>query len=84
MGMSVHGPYRDFVFRTFRRGFGSQMVNTPMVIMWSNSDGTITLSQRQAQREVMPTVVANPPRVATLNAALSNVSGQIGLSCIFS
>lgn len=57
-------------------GFGSQMANTPMVIMWSNSDGTITLSQRQAQREVMPTVVANPPRVATLNDALSNTSGS--------
>lgn len=89
--MLVHGPYGDFVLRMFRRGFGSQMANTPMVIMWSNSDGTITLSQRQAQREVMPTVVANPPRVATLNDALSNVSGhleppscQIGLSCIFS
>jgi hypothetical protein len=82
--MSVHSPYCGFVFRTFRRGFGSQMANTPMVIMWANSDGTVTLSQRQAQREVMPTVVANPPRVATLNDALSIVSGQRGLSCIFS
>ena len=84
MGMSVHSPYCDFVFRTFFRGFGSQMANTPMVIMWPNSDGTITLSQRQAQREVMPTVVANPPRVATLNDSLSIVSGQFGLSYIFS
>ncbi|KIK03483.1 hypothetical protein K443DRAFT_131315 [Laccaria amethystina LaAM-08-1] len=57
-------------------GFGSQMANTPMVIMWANSDGTVTLSQRQAQREVMPTVVANPPRVATLNDALSITSGS--------
>lgn len=57
-------------------GFGSQMANTPMVIMWSNSDGTITLSQRQAQREVMPTVVENPPRVATLNDSLSITSGS--------
>ncbi|EDR00571.1 uncharacterized protein LACBIDRAFT_313222 [Laccaria bicolor S238N-H82] len=44
--------------------------------MWSNSDGTITLSQRQAQREVMPTVVASPPRVATLNDSLSITSGS--------
>ncbi|KAJ6594592.1 hypothetical protein B0H19DRAFT_974809 [Mycena capillaripes] len=57
-------------------GFGSQMANSPMVIMWSNSDGTFTLSQRQAPGEVPPSVVSNPPRVATPDNALSTTSGN--------
>jgi len=57
-------------------GFGTQMANTPMVIMWMNSDGTITLSQRQASAEVMPTVVSNPPRTASLDNALSVLSSS--------
>ncbi|KAJ4479088.1 hypothetical protein J3R30DRAFT_3288932 [Lentinula aciculospora] len=48
-------------------GFGSQMANSPIVILWSNSDGSITLSQRQAPSEVMPTVVTNPPRTTSGN-----------------
>ncbi|KAF7343078.1 CBD9-like protein [Mycena venus] len=55
-------------------GFGTQMANTPIIIMWENPDGYITLSQRQASGEVMPTVDANPPRVATLDTALSTAS----------
>ncbi|KAJ3971156.1 CBD9-like protein [Lentinula raphanica] len=47
-------------------GFGTQMSNNPMVIMWSNSDGSITLSQRVARSWVMPELVSNPARVATL------------------
>jgi hypothetical protein len=50
------------------------MPNTPMVIMWSNSDGSITLSQRSALGFVMPTVDNNPPRIASLNPSLSSVS----------
>ncbi|KAF7357935.1 CBD9-like protein [Mycena venus] len=57
-------------------GFGTQMSNTPMVIMWGNSNGSVTLSQRQAPGEVMPTVVANPPRIATLSETLSTTSGN--------
>ncbi|KAJ6567832.1 hypothetical protein B0H10DRAFT_1830301 [Mycena sp. CBHHK59/15] len=57
-------------------GFGSTMANTPMVIMWGNSDGLITLSQRQAISEIQPSVVASPPRVATLSTALSTTSGN--------
>jgi hypothetical protein len=52
------------------------MSNTPMVIMWPNSDGTITLSQRMAPSEVMPTLVSNPPRVATSQPSLSVMSGS--------
>ncbi|KAF8586721.1 hypothetical protein K439DRAFT_1631448 [Ramaria rubella] len=57
-------------------GFGSQMADTPMVIMWPNTDGTITLSQRQAPSEVMPTPVASPPKVATVATPLSTLSGS--------
>jgi hypothetical protein len=49
------------------------MADSPMVIMWANADGTVTLSQRTAPREVMPTVDPNPPRVATLSHALTSV-----------
>ncbi|TCD70063.1 hypothetical protein EIP91_005044 [Steccherinum ochraceum] len=57
-------------------GFGQTMANSPMVIMWPNSDGSITLSQRQAPAEVMPTLVSSPPRVATLETSLSSLSGN--------
>ncbi|KAJ7128677.1 hypothetical protein C8R44DRAFT_701105 [Mycena epipterygia] len=57
-------------------GFGSQMANSPMVIIWGNSDGTFTLSQRQAPAEVMPTLVSSPPRVATLSKNLTTTSGN--------
>ncbi|KAF8893580.1 CBD9-like protein [Infundibulicybe gibba] len=57
-------------------GFGQQMANSPMVILWPNSDGSITLSQRSARSEVMPTVDNNPPRVASVSTSLSSTSGQ--------
>ena len=59
----------------FSSGFGTQMANTPMVIMWPNSDGSITLSQRRAPGEIMPTVDSSPPRVASADAAASDLSG---------
>lgn len=55
------------------RGFGSQMAGTEMVIMWANTDGSITLSQRKATGEIMPTVDSSPSRVATLSTVLSSV-----------
>lgn len=57
-------------------GFGTQMANTPMVIMWMNSDGTVTLSQRKAPSEVMPTVDSNPARTASLDNELSVLSSS--------
>ncbi|PIL36271.1 hypothetical protein GSI_01933 [Ganoderma sinense ZZ0214-1] len=57
-------------------GFGQTMANSPMVIMWSNSNGSITLSQRQSSSEVMPTVVSSPPRVATLDTSGSDLTGS--------
>ncbi|KIJ39420.1 hypothetical protein M422DRAFT_49570 [Sphaerobolus stellatus SS14] len=57
-------------------GFGGQMANTPMVILWPNTDGSITLSQRQAPAQIMPTVVSNPPFVATAAPSLSSLTGS--------
>ncbi|KAG6842071.1 hypothetical protein C0991_002725 [Blastosporella zonata] len=51
------------------------MANTPMVIMWPN-DGAVVLSQRMAPREVMPTVDANPPRVASVVDSLTSANGD--------
>ncbi|KII84359.1 hypothetical protein PLICRDRAFT_46252 [Plicaturopsis crispa FD-325 SS-3] len=57
-------------------GFGKHMVNTPMVIMWPNADGNITLSQRTATFYSMPVVDSNPNQVATLSTSLSSASGN--------
>lgn len=57
-------------------GFGSTMAGSPMVIMWPNSDSTITLSQRQATSHVMPTVDPDPPRLASVSDSLSSTSGS--------
>jgi len=57
-------------------GFGNTMANSPMVIVWPNAGGNITLSQRQAPGHVMPTVVANPANVATLAPSLSTTGGE--------
>ncbi|KAJ2931454.1 hypothetical protein H1R20_g5591, partial [Candolleomyces eurysporus] len=64
-------------------GFGSSMARTPMVIMWPNSDGSITLSQRQASGEVEPQVVSNPPRVATLQQSLSVANSDTRQNIIY-
>lgn len=47
-----------------------------MVIMWTNTDGSVTLSQRQASGEVEPSVVSSPPRVATSLSNLTSTSGS--------
>ena len=58
------------------RGFGTSMANAAMVIMWPNSDGSITLSQRSAPGEVMPTVDTSPPFIATPQPSLSAPTGS--------
>lgn len=58
-------------------GFGTQMAGTEMVILWSNSDGTITISQRTATGESQPLLTNNPSRVASLSQDLSSTSGTI-------
>ncbi|KAH9926653.1 uncharacterized protein BXZ73DRAFT_102908 [Epithele typhae] len=48
--------------------YKSHVANTPMVVMWNNPDGTVTLSQRTASSEtVMPTLDSSPPRTATVD-----------------
>lgn len=62
-------------------GFGSQMVNTPLVLMWRDSTGKAVLSQRQTSQYVMPRTVSNPSRVATaLQYKTSSTSSQTSLS----
>ncbi|KAG8694389.1 hypothetical protein FRC09_009882, partial [Ceratobasidium sp. 395] len=56
------------------------MVGSPMVIMWPNQDGTVTLSQREATAHAMPQVVPNPPRVASVRTDLSSLTGSVSLS----
>ncbi|PPR08032.1 hypothetical protein CVT24_010873 [Panaeolus cyanescens] len=51
---------------TLRSGWGEQMINTHSVIMWKNTDGSISLSQRYARGYRQPEVVADPPRIAKL------------------
>jgi len=63
-------------------GFGTQMVNTPIVLMWIDpSSGEAVLSQRQTSRYVMPQVVSNPDRVAkAVQYKTSSTSSQTTLS----
>ncbi|TBU42503.1 hypothetical protein BD309DRAFT_174747 [Dichomitus squalens] len=56
-------------------GFGDQMVNTPLVIIWQTANGTIILSQRQASGLVEPLPVTDPPRQATVALQASILSG---------
>lgn len=49
------------------------MSGSTMVVVWSNSDGTITLSQRTATGHDLPSVDSSPARVATVEASSSDV-----------
>lgn len=51
-------------------GFGDSMINTPMVIMWGNVDGTISLSQRMATAYGQPYIDSSPPVQATISDAV--------------
>ena len=62
-------------------GFGTTMTDSAMVIMWPNLDGSVTLSQRAASGHVEPTVVPNPPRVATKYLELSSVRRFTSHNC---
>ncbi|KAF8911940.1 hypothetical protein CPB84DRAFT_1760813 [Gymnopilus junonius] len=47
-------------------GFGAQMIHTHSIVLWRNSDGTTTLSQRYATGYREPRPEDSPSRVATL------------------
>ena len=59
--------------RTFSRGFGTQMSDAKMILMWPNLDQSVSLSQRTAPGEVEPSPDSNPPRNATLYQPLTVV-----------
>ncbi|CAE6485187.1 unnamed protein product [Rhizoctonia solani] len=57
-------------------GFGDRMVGTPAVVVWPNSDDTITLAQRKATvAHASPPIDPAPPRTATLREDLSTLTG---------
>ncbi|KAH7076322.1 hypothetical protein BKA62DRAFT_733411 [Auriculariales sp. MPI-PUGE-AT-0066] len=55
-------------------GFGQSMIQSPMVIAWPNSDNSVTISQRLAASYGMPSLISDPPRVATLDATNTNMT----------
>lgn len=67
--------------KCFCRGFGHYMSDSAMVIMWPSRDAadadgsysSVTLSQRKAPYETMPTPDLDPPFVATLDLAETSV-----------
>ncbi|KAF9009358.1 hypothetical protein BDQ17DRAFT_1235413 [Cyathus striatus] len=52
-------------------GFGRRMKDTHMVIVWSNKDGSATLSQRFATGHREPHPAINPPRIAILDSSMT-------------
>ncbi|TCD60420.1 hypothetical protein EIP91_010212 [Steccherinum ochraceum] len=63
-------------------GFGGHMSDTPLVIMWPNANGSITLSHRQATGHVQPTPVASPPRTARISQH-TNLTSQASPTLAF-
>lgn len=53
------------------------MKNTPMAIMWSNQDGSITLSPRETNDYVMPELDPTPRRSVYLSSESSAVCSTI-------
>lgn len=49
------------------------MEGSPMIIMWSNADSSITLSQRKATQHLQPTVDHLPDRLAIVEPSSSLV-----------
>lgn len=84
IGAAVKGNNIEYVMQStgtqmpgwMAMGFGDGMVGSPMVVMWANADGSFSLSQRQAKDHVLPAVVPNPTRVATVSVDLSVATGQ--------
>ncbi|KAG8793633.1 hypothetical protein FRC16_010874 [Serendipita sp. 398] len=63
-------------------GFGRSMISSDMVLLWRDSnDGHTIVSQRKTSVFSMPTVVSNPPRVATaLDYRATSNSSAVTLS----
>jgi len=70
---------REEDFGWISLGFGDQMPLSPMVIMWPNGDGSVTMSQRHALGHVTPIVDTAPPRIATVDNSLTKLTGNLTL-----
>ncbi|KAH8993440.1 hypothetical protein EDB92DRAFT_1854186 [Lactarius akahatsu] len=62
-------------------GFGRNMADSPMVIVWPSYDadgafGSVTLSQRKSPWEIMPTPDPKPPFAAKLSLSDTSVTGE--------
>ncbi|TRM59146.1 hypothetical protein BD626DRAFT_509265 [Schizophyllum amplum] len=60
-------------------GWGERMPHTHMVVVWPNSDGTTTLSQRYARGHIEPHLERTPPRVASVPAVETSWLGTTTL-----
>jgi len=82
IGATVNGDTVEYVLQStgsrplgwMAMGFGTSMVGSPMVVMWYNEDGTVSLSQRKTTTHSLPAVDRNPPRIATVSNDLSLAS----------
>ncbi|KAF8201478.1 hypothetical protein BJ912DRAFT_945478 [Pholiota molesta] len=63
-------------------GFGPRMINTHMVILWKNDDGTTTLSQRYTTGYREPQPESHPPRIATSVAPNKSFKHAAGSSTV--
>jgi hypothetical protein len=63
-------------------GFGTQMINSPIVLMWRDpSSGEVVLSQRKTSTYTIPTVDPSPSRIANaLQYKTSSTSSETSLS----
>ncbi|KAH9023570.1 hypothetical protein EDB83DRAFT_2527304 [Lactarius deliciosus] len=64
-----------------RSGFGRNMADSPMVIVWPSHDAdgaldSVTLSQRKSPYETMPTPDPKPPFAAKLSLSNTSVTGE--------
>jgi hypothetical protein len=60
-----------------KSGFGQVMKGATITVMWHNSDGSFTVSQRDGgPGEQEPTLVPSPSRVAVVDNSISVVSVQ--------
>ncbi|KAF8899494.1 hypothetical protein CPB84DRAFT_1825362 [Gymnopilus junonius] len=57
-------------------GFGRAMGDSPMIIMWPNSDGTATITQRSSHGHSTPTIESSPPFTAEMSQAYTITSGS--------
>ncbi|KAJ6455784.1 hypothetical protein C8R45DRAFT_845413, partial [Mycena sanguinolenta] len=63
-------------------GFGRQMKDTHMVVMWEKEDGSPILSHRYALGHLEPEVDEHPPRVATVIPASASINVRRSYSTI--